>query len=103
MPAEQGLRPDQEDPPPRARKDPVRRRQEHSIALLEFWPVDLPAQDRKLMTQDHDLELLEAPGTKPQYDDLKNMPHDQIDDRHHHNQNLRTISKAQTLETRAYS
>ena len=58
MPAQQRLRPDQEDAPRAARQHPAQRRKQQPVVRLEPRPADLPAQDRQLVPEHENLELL---------------------------------------------
>jgi hypothetical protein len=60
MPAQQRFWPHQERLPRAARQHPAERRQEQPIARRELRPPHLPPQNRQLMPQHQDLQLLRA-------------------------------------------
>ena len=60
VPAQQRLRSDEERLPSATRQHPAERRQHQPVGGGELRPPRLPPQDRQVMPQDEDLELLRA-------------------------------------------
>ena len=58
VPAEQGLRRDQERRPPLAWEGSRQGRKQGAIERPEPWSPDLSSQDQQLVTKDQDLEVL---------------------------------------------
>ena len=67
VPAQQRLWPNREPAPGAARRDPAERRQHEPVSRLESRPSDLPAQDRQLVPEHEDLELLRSISTGEQH------------------------------------
>jgi hypothetical protein len=68
VPAQQRIRADAERAPRRAREDAAERGEQQPVALLEPRPVHLPPQDRQLVTQPEDLQLLRTFAAREQHD-----------------------------------
>src|SRR5260370_14850656 len=81
MPAEECCRCDKERSPTRPRQEPTRRCQEDTISRRQLRSTCLSMQDRELVPEHNDLELLELlrAGTK-QYE-LKHAAEDQVAER----------------------
>jgi len=64
MPAEQGVRANEERLPARSAEKPAGRRQKHPVGLAQARTGDLAAKNRKLVSKHHDLEFLELTRTQ---------------------------------------
>ncbi len=80
MPVQQGRRRDQEDVPVRSGEDATRRGEEDTVGVAELRSAHLAPQDRELMAQHHELEVLIAPGTEPQRHQLQDSTHQHVND-----------------------
>ena len=69
VPAQQRLRSDEERLPSATRQHPAERRQHQPVGGRELWPPRLSPQDRQLMPQNEDLELLRAVAAREQQDE----------------------------------
>jgi len=54
-----------------ARKHPAQRRQEHSVVRLEARPPDLAAENRQLVAEHEDLQLLGSIAAAEEHDELE--------------------------------
>src|SRR5438445_620402 len=77
-PAQQRRRSDKECGPAGAGKHSARGREQAPVSVEQFAPSDLAAQDRQLVAQYHDLELLIALRTEPQHYELQHTARDDI-------------------------
>lgn len=71
---QQGLGRDEEVGPTPPRQQPGRRGQKDPIGIGEFETGDLPTEDRQLVAQHDDLEVLGAPRAEPQRHQLEQAP-----------------------------
>jgi hypothetical protein len=74
VPAQQGLRGDEEAGPAPPRQHTRCRGQGHSIGVGELGTRDLPTEDRQLVAQHDDLEVLGTPRAEPQRHHLEDAP-----------------------------
>jgi hypothetical protein len=82
MPAQERLRPDHERPPRPTRQHPAERSQQQPVIRRELRPPHLPPQDRQLVPQHQDLELLRALATREQHDQLEQTAGEDVHQRH---------------------
>ena len=71
MPADERVGRDEERTPALARQEPARGGQERPVGGPKRGPGDLAPQDRELVTENDDLELLELLGAAGERDELK--------------------------------
>jgi hypothetical protein len=88
---------DHEDVPVRPGEDATRRGEEDAVRVAELRSAPLAPQGDELGAQHHDLRGPGSAGTGTAAS-LEDATHQHVDDRH--DQDLRTVDEAQTLETR---
>jgi len=84
VPAKQRRRADRQARPRTLRQSPRKRGEDRSIDRTEPRSLRLPAQDRQLMPEHQDLELLRALRPAQQHDQLNQTTKRQIDERPDH-------------------
>ena len=97
MPTQQGVRADEERLPARPAQKPAGRSQKDTVGLLQTRTSDLATKNRKLVSQRHDLELLEFTRTQTQRRHRERPPKQQVHERHHQEQTPST--RTQTRPT----
>src|SRR6266542_3627160 len=90
VPAQQRLRRDKECLPRATRHHSAQRRQYQPVALRQLRAPRLPPQDRQLVAQNEQLELLRAVAAREQQDEREQPTGDDVDERHEHRQPPRT-------------
>jgi hypothetical protein len=78
MPAQQRLRPDEECSPGISRQQPAERGQQQPVTGREPRPGNLSTQNRQLVTQDENLQLLRTLAPAEQHDELKQTADDSV-------------------------
>jgi hypothetical protein len=86
MPAQQRLRSHQERPPRATWQHPTERSQEKPVGWRELRPPHLPPQNRQLVPQHQDLELLRALAAREQQDQLEQTAGKDVHQRQGHEQ-----------------
>jgi hypothetical protein len=84
VPSKQRLGRDHEDGPSRPRQQAAQRRQQRTVLGLEPRPWLLAAQDRQLVTQDQDLNLLGVRRLPAEHQQRKDAAQRQVDERPDH-------------------
>jgi hypothetical protein len=84
MPAQERLRANEERPPGAPGQQAAECRQQQPVRRGELGPRDLPAQDRQLVSQHQDLQLLRALTASEQHDQLKQTADHDIHQRPQH-------------------
>jgi hypothetical protein len=84
MPAQQCPRADREDRPPVSRQNATKRRQQQPVRLAQPRSPRLAAQDRQLVAQHQDLQLLSPPRPTKEHHQLEQTPNDQVRKRQEH-------------------
>jgi hypothetical protein len=93
MPAQQRLVPYQEHRPARRWEHPAQRRQQRTVGGLQARPRVLAAQQRKLVAQHQDLDLLGRRRPETKQGQLKGTAQRQVDKRPDHNPSPRGEGK----------
>src|SRR6266508_6490492 len=78
VPAKQCLRLEREDCPRGPRQRAAQRRQQRAIRPRQLRPRDLPAEDRQLVAEDEDLQLLRATRPPQQPHQREQVPDNEI-------------------------
>jgi len=79
MPAHERVGRDEERTPALAREEPARGGQERPVGGPKLGSRNLAPQDRELMTENDDLELLELLGAAGERDELKPAPQGDVE------------------------
>jgi hypothetical protein len=80
MPGQERLRPRRERGPRAARKHPAERRHQDPVLRVEGRPPDLAAEDRQLVAEHEDLELLRSIATAEEHDEVEQATDDDAQD-----------------------
>jgi hypothetical protein len=83
MPAQQRVRPNEEQALDLAAQQSARRGEEHPVSLIQLRTSDLAAKNRELVAQNHDLELPELTRAQTQRRHRERAPKHQIQERDH--------------------
>jgi hypothetical protein len=78
MPAQQRVRSDRKARPSESRQRATQRRQKRTIAARQLRPSGLPAEDRELVAQHKDLQLVRTAWPPQQPDQREQVPHSDI-------------------------
>jgi hypothetical protein len=78
VPAQQRLRPHQEDAPRAARQHPAEPREQQTIVRREPRTSDLPAKDREFVAEHQNLDLLRPVATPDEDDQLQQATDDGV-------------------------
>jgi hypothetical protein len=78
VPAQQRLRPHQEDIPAAARQRAAQRGKQQSIVLLKARPPDVAAKDRQLVPEHENLQLLRPIASSTEHHQLQQPAYDDI-------------------------
>ena len=84
VPTQQRGRGDEERRPPRPRQQPRQRRQHHPVRGFQVNPGDLTPQDRDLMAQHENLDLVGAITPRNERQELQSEPDNPVPERHDH-------------------
>ena len=82
MPAQQRLRPHEEDLPVAARQQPTQRRKQQPIVRLEPRSTSLPTKNRQLMPKHEDLQLLRPVTPSEEHEQLQQPTNDHVQREH---------------------
>src|SRR6266508_1130677 len=80
VPAQERVRPHGEARPGRPWQRAAQRRQQRPISSGQLWRCSLPPQNRQLVAEDEDLQLLRATRPSEQPNEREQVPHDEIDE-----------------------
>src|SRR6266536_1071448 len=99
MPAQYGVRANEQRLPGSTTQKAARRSEEETVGVLQPRTGDLTAKNRELVSQHHDLELLELTRTQTQCGHRERTPKQQIHHRHEQEQtpSTRTRTKADSM------
>jgi hypothetical protein len=103
MPAQYGVRANEQRLPGSATQKAARRSEEDTVGVLQPRTGDLTAKNRELVSQHHDLELLELTRTETQCGHRERTPKQQIHRRHEQEQTPSTRTRRARLYGRNVS
>jgi len=84
VPAQQGLRRDEQTMAARRREQPAHRGEEGAVTRSQPWALDLAAQDIELMAQHDQLDVLDPRGPAAANQQPQQRDEDQVDEREEH-------------------